>query len=70
MNYTYRVVQISLFNTKCFCFVESNSVHDLLAIREDHLKNFCNMYSLDSQEQKSYHRIIQWVKKNYPEYLI
>ena len=68
MNYTYRIEHIKLFDL--YSFIESDHHRDLLAVREDRLHNFTELFYLSEQEKQSYHRIIKWVKDNHTEFLL
>lgn len=68
MNYTYRIEHIKLFDL--YSFIERDNHRDLLAVREDRLHNFTELFYLSEQEKHSYHRIIKWVKDNHTEFLL
>lgn len=68
MKYYYRIEYIE--SLKKICFVERDHQRDLLAVREDQILNFKDLFYLNKHEKQSYDRIIKWIKNNYPEYLI
>ena len=68
MNYTYRIEHSELFDL--YSFIERDNHRDLLAVREDRLHNFTELFYLSEQEKQSYHRIIKWVKDNHTEFLL
>ena len=68
MNYTYRIEHIKLFDA--YSFVERDDHQDLLAVRENQLHNFMELFYLSEQEKQSYYRIVKWVKDNHTEFLL
>ena len=68
MNYTYRIEHIKLFDV--YSFIESDNHRDLLAVREDRLANFEELFYLSEQEKASLDRIRKWIKENHQELMI
>ena len=72
MNYTYRIEYIESLKKRCFIesIMDGNHKRDILAVREDQIFIFKDLYYLNKHEKESYNRIIKWIKNNYPEYLV
>lgn len=72
MKYYHRIEYIESLKKRCFIesIMNRNHKRDLLAVREDQVFNFKDLFYLDKHEKESYNRIIKWIKENYPEYLI
>lgn len=68
MKYYHRIEYVESLKKRCF--IESDYQKDLLAVREDQIFIFKDLFYLDKHEKESYNRIIKWIKENYPEYLI
>lgn len=68
MNYTYRIEYVENFDVKIF--IEKDHYRDLLAVREDRLANFEQLFYLSKQEKMSLNRIRMWLKENHPELLL
>jgi hypothetical protein len=68
MNYTYRIEHIKLFDA--YSFIERDDHRDLLAVRENQLHNFMELFYLSEQERQSYYRIVKWVNDNHTEFLL
>jgi hypothetical protein len=67
MNYQYRFEEDLL---KRKCIIESLNEIVILNVRVNQILDFKKFYFLDKHEEQSWNRIKQWVKENYPEYLI